>query len=467
MKKILLITLFLSIGLSQRKKINEIVSERHQNSLKKLVLVFEGTGINETLKGKYGFYDNGIKEFIELYNNNKRHGKSIFWNEEGNKIVEGTYNLGKMDGLWIYYHNNGDKLGEGSYKNGDGTDIQYYNVIPRNGMVGKWTFYYATGQKELEGYYKNGIENGIFTFWFEKGQKNSVGNIKDGISHGLLTEWYENGQKKQEVTYNGGNLEGLGTYWYENGKKESEGFYKDDKKDGLWTYWRENGDKDYEKTYVSGNLDKSVKQIKQITLTTFIDSTSYALGADLGENLKRQNVDIDYDVFMAGLTDGIEIPELVKMDQKQRRAVMSSLQKNIREKAKAEGNINIKVADEFLAKNKKENPDVKETPTGLQYRVIREGNGDTPKKTDKVKVHYAGRLMDGSEFDSSIERGEPSEFGLNQVIKGWTEGLQLMKVGSKYEFFIHPNIAYGSRPRPKIPANSLLIFVVELLDIIK
>ena len=183
--------------------------------------------------------------------------------------------------------------------------------------------------------------------------------------------------------------------------------------------------------------------------------------------MRRQNVDIDYDVFMAGLTDGIEIPELVKLDQKQRRAVMSSLQKSIREKAKAEGDINIKVADEFLAKNKKENPGIKETPTGLQYRVIREGNGDIPNKTDKVKVHYAGRLMDGSEFDSSIERGEPAEFGLNQVIKGWTEGLQLMKVGSKYEFFIHPNIAYGSRPRPKIPANSLLIFEVELLGIVE
>ena len=84
-----------------------------------------------------------------------------------------------------------------------------------------------------------------------------------------------------------------------------------------------------------------------------------------------------------------------------------------------------------------------------------------------MKVHYAGRLMNGFEFDSSIERREPSEYGLNQVIKGWTEGLQLMKVGSKYEFFIHPNIAYGSRPRPKIPANSLLIFEIELLGIIE
>ena len=138
--------------------------------------------------------------------------------------------------------------------------------------------------------------------------------------------------------------------------------------------------------------DTSPKRKSVSTLSTFKDSTSYALGADLGENLKRQNVDIDYDVFMAGLTDGIEIPELVKLDQKQRRTVMSSLQKNIRKKAKAKGDINIKAADEFLAKNKKENPDVKETPTGLQYMVIREGNGDSPKKTDKVKVHYAGRL---------------------------------------------------------------------------
>ena len=429
--------------MSQRNKINEIISERHQNGLKKLVLVFEGTGINETLKGKYGFYDNGIKEFIELYDNNKRHGKTILWDEKGNIIVEGTYNLGKMDGLWIYYHYNGNKWGEGSYKNGDGLDIQYYGDFPINGRVGKWTFYYVTGQKEAEGYYKNGTEDGLFTLW------------------------YDNGQKKQEVTYNSGYLEGLGTYWYENGKKESKGFYKDDKKDGLWIYWRENGDKDYEKTYVGGNLDKSVKQIKQITLTNFTDSTSYALGADLGENLKRQNVDMNYDVFMAGVVDGMETPEFAKLDQKQRREIMALLQEKLREKGKGDSDRNLEIADEFLAKNKQENPEVKETPTGLQYRVIKDGEGDSPSEKDRVKVHYSGRLVDGTEFDSSYERGEPSEFGLNQVIKGWTEGLQLMKLGSKYEFFIHPKIAYGSRQRSTIPANSLLIFEVELLDIIK
>jgi len=208
------------------------------------------------------------------------------------------------------------------------------------------------------------------------------------------------------------------------------------------------------------------KQKSISTLSTFMDSTSYALGADLGENLKRQQVEVDYDVFMAGLTDAMLDGDLVKLDQKQRRAVMGSLQQSIRDKAKKEGEVNLKVADEFLAKNKEDNPDVNETPTGLQYRVIEEGDGASPVKTDRVKVHYAGKLIDGSEFDSSYERGEPTEFGLNQVIKGWTEGLQLMKVGSKYEFFIHPKIAYGSRPRPTIPANSVLIFEVELLDIV-
>ena len=210
----------------------------------------------------------------------------------------------------------------------------------------------------------------------------------------------------------------------------------------------------------------STSERKSISnLSTFEDSTSYALGADLGENLKRQQIEIDYDIFLAGLIDGMET-EMIRFDQKQRREIMASLQKNIRDKAKLEGDTNLKIADEFLEKNKKSNSEVKETPTGLQYRILQEGTGSSPSSTDKVRVHYVGKLLDGTVFDSSVERGEPSEFGLNQVIRGWTEGLQLMKQGAKYEFFIHPKIAYGSRPRPKIPGNSLLIFEVELLDIL-
>ena len=216
---------------------------------------------------------------------------------------------------------------------------------------------------------------------------------------------------------------------------------------------------------VISSCNNTSKRKSISNLSTFEDSTSYALGADLGENLKRQQIEIDYDIFLAGLIDGMET-EMVRFDQKQRREIMASLQKNIRDKAKLEGDTNLKIADEFLEKNKKSNSEVKETPTGLQYRILKEGTGSSPSSTDKVRVHYVGKLLDGTVFDSSVERGEPSEFGLNQVIRGWTEGLQLMKQGAKYEFFIHPKIAYGSRPRPKIPGNSLLIFEVELLDIL-
>ena len=209
---------------------------------------------------------------------------------------------------------------------------------------------------------------------------------------------------------------------------------------------------------------ETVKSKSISSLDTFKDSTSYALGADLGENLKRQQVEVDYDMFLAGLTDAIETG-IVKLDHQKRRQVMSALQKSIRDRGKEAGEKNLKIAEEFL-KNNKNNSDVKETPTGLQYIVMKEGTGASPNKTDRVKVHYVGTLIDGSEFDSSIKRGEPATFGLNQVIRGWTEGLQLMKEGAKYKFFIHPNIAYGSRDKPGIPANSALIFEVELLEIV-
>ena len=168
---------------------------------------------------------------------------------------------------------------------------------------------------------------------------------------------------------------------------------------------------------------------------------------------------------MAGLTDAMIDGDLVKLDQKQRREVMASLQKSIRDQAKKEGEVNLKKADEFLDKNKAENPDVKETPTGLQYRVLREGDGDSPVAADKVKVHYAGRLMDGTEFDSSYKRGDPTEFGLNQVIKGWTEGLQLMSVGDKFRMVIPAELGYGSSGSRAIPPNSTLVFEVELISI--
>ena len=213
------------------------------------------------------------------------------------------------------------------------------------------------------------------------------------------------------------------------------------------------------------NSKQSPSKTKSISsLDTFKDSTSYALGADLGENLKRQNVEVDYDMFLAGLTDALET-DVVKLDHQKRRQVMSALQKSIRERGKKEGEKNLKVAEDFLEENKSK-PNVKVTPSGLQYLVMKEGSGASPTKADRVKVHYVGTLIDGSEFDSSIKRGEPTVFGLNQVIRGWTEGLQLMKIGAKYKFFIHPRMAYGSRDKPGIPANSALIFEVDLIDIV-
>lgn len=126
---------------------------------------------------------------------------------------------------------------------------------------------------------------------------------------------------------------------------------------------------------------------------------------------------------------------------------------------------NIAIGKDFLAKNKANN-DVLETPSGLQYQVLEKGEGNThPSASSTVNVHYHGMLLDGTVFDSSVERGEPISFPLNQVISGWTEGVQLMVVGDKFKFFIPSELAYGNRGTGKITAGSLLIFEVELLDI--
>lgn len=127
---------------------------------------------------------------------------------------------------------------------------------------------------------------------------------------------------------------------------------------------------------------------------------------------------------------------------------------------------NLKAGEDFLKENK-ERPGVVTTPSGLQYEVIAEGTGPKPKATDKVKCHYHGTLIDGTIFDSSVQRGQPATFPLNMVIKGWTEALQLMPVGSKYRLFLHPSLAYGDRQTGAvILPNSTLIFDVELLGIV-
>ncbi len=194
---------------------------------------------------------------------------------------------------------------------------------------------------------------------------------------------------------------------------------------------------------------------------------SYILGTQIGTYSKKNEVEVDLDLFTQGLNDLVKGSELA-MSQAEINILMASQQQKLQEKAQAEmmakGTENTRKGLAFLGANKKK-PGVKETASGLQYKVITMGEGAKPEATDKVKVHYSGTLIDGKEFDSSYKRNQPAEFGLNQVIKGWTEGVQLMNVGSKYEFYIPSGLAYGPNAPPAIGPNQTLIFTVELLDI--
>jgi FKBP-type peptidyl-prolyl cis-trans isomerase FklB len=192
------------------------------------------------------------------------------------------------------------------------------------------------------------------------------------------------------------------------------------------------------------------------------DKVSYSIGLNIGTNLSRQNVEINADALMAGIQDGIAgKPQLT---QDQIKEVMTTFEKDMQAKQKAAGEKSAAEGTKFLEENKKKEG-VKATASGLQYKVIKEGTGAQPKATDTVTVNYRGTLINGKEFDSSYKRGQPATFPLNGVIKGWTEGLQLMKTGAKYQFFVAPNLAYGERAvGPDISPNSTLIFEIELLD---
>jgi len=198
------------------------------------------------------------------------------------------------------------------------------------------------------------------------------------------------------------------------------------------------------------------------------DKLSYTFGANFGKSLKQQEIEINTDMFIKGMKDGLTGEKILLTDQEMK-DTMTAFQKDMAakqaEKRKALGEKNKKEAEAFLAANKTKEG-VKTLPSGLQYKVIAEGTGKTPKATDSVVTNYRGTLIDGKEFDSSYQRKTPATFRVNGVIKGWTEALQLMKEGSKWQLFVPPELAYGERGAgPNIGPNATLIFEIELVSV--
>lgn len=214
----------------------------------------------------------------------------------------------------------------------------------------------------------------------------------------------------------------------------------------------------------------------KLELKTPKDKSSYAIGLNIGKNFKAQGLDIDLKFFLKGIEDGVsgqkglltnaEIRDTMMALQKEMMAKQGDRQKADGEKRKVEGEKNKNEGEAFLAENKNK-PGVVVLPSGLQYVILKEGTGEKPQATDKVKTHYRGTLVNGTEFDSSIG-GEPAVFPLNRVIKGWTEVLQLMPVGSKWQIFLPSELAYGENGQGEdIGPNATLIFEIELLEIVK
>jgi FKBP-type peptidyl-prolyl cis-trans isomerase len=206
---------------------------------------------------------------------------------------------------------------------------------------------------------------------------------------------------------------------------------------------------------------KSAKSGAAATAVGANSAASYGMGVSMGEQLRAGGVspaDINSERLLQGVRDGLAgKAKLTDADRK-------SINDLLRSSYEAQGDKNHRAAAAFLAENAKK-PNVVTTASGLQYKVLNAGSGDAPKASDSVTVNYKGTLLDGTVFDSSYTRGEPATFQVNRVIPGWTEALQLMKPGAKYQLFIPPQLAYDLKSRPPIPPGSLLLFDVELLSV--
>lgn len=221
--------------------------------------------------------------------------------------------------------------------------------------------------------------------------------------------------------------------------------------------------------------EKTDQAAAQVKLETDEAKQAYAIGASIAEYIRTTmdkqeelGISLDKELVIAGFSDGIHDKNQLDKDTitAQLQALDKTASEKLAAKSKEEAEKNKTDGEKYLAENAKKDG-VKVTDSGLQYEVLTEGTGEHPKATDRVTVNYKGTLTDGTQFDSSYDRGEPITFALNRVIPGWTEGVQLMTVGSKYRFVIPSDLAYGERDMQTIPPNSVLVFEVELLGIDK
>jgi FKBP-type peptidyl-prolyl cis-trans isomerase len=201
--------------------------------------------------------------------------------------------------------------------------------------------------------------------------------------------------------------------------------------------------------------------------TTDKEKASYAIGENIGKSLKHDQLDVDPNIVSQGLKDGLSgTPS--KLSDAEAQAAMTNLRNKVmaqrQEEQQKTGDVNKKAGEQFLAENKTK-PGVVTLPDGLQYKVLKEGTGPKPKASDTVSVNYRGTLIDGTEFDSSQKHGEAATLAVGQVIKGWTEALELMPVGSKWQIYLPADLAYGAQGAGPIGPNSTLIFDIELLSI--